>query len=223
MSAVVMSRDNSGFDESPCTVRHDGRAVGLWWREQLWGSGNITDLLYRGLCARCEIAIGHSIRLGDLRDEFALHLESGHRELDVTGFLTASIRAFPVIFQTGGDVLRHIFFVEGNGYRWSENGGIVAVGDPEDWRERRTRRVAEREVSLASFSGSLASGMRVEFERQNASEDETIENSPTLATDWSLPEGASTEPNTLLLNVPEKVRPDWLTAVEWARGLAVRP
>lgn len=218
-----MSRDNSGFDESPCTVRHDGRAVGLWWREQLWGSGNVTDLLYRGLCARCEIAIGHSTRLGDLRDEFTLHLESGHRELDVTGFLTIALRAFPVIFGTGGEVLRHIFFVEGNGYRWSEHGGIIAVGDSEDWRERQTRRHASREEFLIPLSEELASVMRTEFEKQNASEDETIDNSVALAADWSLPEGASTEPNTLLLNVPEKVRPDWLTAVEWARELAIRP
>lgn len=223
MSAVVMSRDGSGFDESPCTVRRDGAAVGLWWREQLWGSGNVTDIIYRGLCAKCEVTLGHAHRLGDLREEFARHLDSGHRELGVTAFLTMSIRAFPLLYRTGGDVLRRTFFVIGNYLAWSEHGGIVSTHEPEDWRERREHRRAGRADFLATLPKDIADKIAPELEAQNESDDAVIDGAATLATDWSITEGEAGKPNSLLTNVPDNVRPDWLSAVEWARSIATRP
>ena len=77
-----MCRDHCGFIDSPITIRIDGKPIWLWWREQVWGPGNITDHLYRALCARCDLVLDGSFLQCELRAAFAGHWQAVHRETD---------------------------------------------------------------------------------------------------------------------------------------------
>lgn len=78
----TMCRDHFGFIDSPNTIRIDGKPIGLWWSEQVWGPGNITDHRYRALCARCDLILDDSLLLRELRAAFAGHWQTVHVESD---------------------------------------------------------------------------------------------------------------------------------------------
>tara|TARA_B100001146_G_C15913778_1_gene319935 strand:- start:29 stop:490 length:462 start_codon:yes stop_codon:yes gene_type:complete len=136
-----------------------------------------------------------------------------------------NIRNFPQAFQTGGDVLHHLFCVAGNGYEWVD-GVLVSkfypdisvdvVKRPDEWRASLVERSAAGDV----FAGSVLR----EILLQEASGRLVALEADSRAEIWELSPETRFYPESeyaLLKSIPSNVRPDWLEAADWVNGLAV--
>lgn len=147
--------------------------------------------------------------------------------MNVHETLVDSIRKYPTLFRTGGDVMRHMFCVLGNGYHWV-NGELVQYnGEPRQYQDQLTNDDVEHELNERLFGYSeRARTYAEEFFREDILEGIQIaKNAENLAnlrgfTDPIEGDYYMVNPNHYLYEFPDDIKPDWLEAALWMQESA---